>query len=282
MNGPSAHPAAGSTVAPAAAETVDGEQPQMQLGVDVGGTSTKGAIVDLRSGQLAGPIHNAQTPEGATPEHVAALVRQIAAAEDWIDGVGIALPGVIAGSRLRHAPNLSRAWESDGALDCLLDGADTAAVLINDADAAGLAELIYGRPQPSDDGLTVVLTFGTGIGSALLHNGDLIPNSELGGITSGADRFEDVASGRAISEHDLTPAQWAERAQPYFDQLETLLNPGRWVLGGGLTENFQQYASRLDLSRPVSAAHLGVHAGIVGAAAAARRLDSPASGAARG
>lgn len=274
MSRPSPMSAADSIAAAATAETAGDDRPRMQLGVDVGGTSIKGAIVDLRSGQLAGQTHNVQTPQGATPEQVAALVWQIAAAEGWIDGIGIALPGVISGSRLCHAPNLSGVWERDGALDCLLVSADAAAVLINDADAAGLAELIYGGPQPDAEGLTVVLTFGTGIGSALLHNGHLIPNSELGEITSGSGRFEDVASGRAISEHDLTPVQWAERAQPYFDLLETLLNPGRWVLGGGLTENFQQYASRLDLSKPVSVAHLGVHAGIVGAAAAVGRLDS--------
>lgn len=243
----------------------------VQLGIDVGGTSIKGAIVDLRSGQLAGPIHSAQTPGTATPEQVALLVRQIAAAEQWIDRVGVALPGVIVGSCLRHAPNLSSAWEREGALGRLRTSGDAEMVLINDADAAGLAELTYGRSGRSDNGLTVVLTFGTGIGSALLHDGDLIANSELGGLVGGAGRFEDVASGRAISDGELTPAQWAERAQPYFDQLEAMLNPGRWVLGGGLSEQFEQYASRLMLTKPVAIAHLGVHAGIVGAAAAVRR-----------
>ncbi len=266
--GPESDPVAAFSRVPLAGDP----GPQMQLGIDVGGTSIKGAIVDLRSGQLAAPIHNVQTPDAATPEQVAVLVRQIAAAEDWADGVGIALPGVIAGSHLRHAPNLSASWEVSGALDCLRSESNGAAVLINDADAAGLAELLYGSSELTDDGLTVVLTFGTGIGSALLHKRGLIRDSELGGIANQAGRFEDVASGRAISADDLTPAQWAERAQPYFDQLESLLNPARWVLGGGITEKFQQYASRLKLSQPVSPAHLGIHAGIVGAAAAAGRL----------
>lgn len=253
---------------------VDGVRPNVQLGIDVGGTSIKGAIVDLRTGQLAGHIHNAQTPDAATPEQVTELVRQIAAAEDWVDPVGIALPGVIDGPCLRHAPNLSDAWERDGALDCLRTTGNAGAVLINDADAAGLAELTYGGTDITDDGLTIVLTFGTGIGSALLCNGDLIANSELGGLLGGLGRFEDVASGRAISDHELTPAEWAECAQPYFDQIETVLNPIRWVLGGGLSEKFEQYSSRLKLSKPVDVAHLGVHAGIVGAAVAARRPDS--------
>ncbi|MYA83103.1 MAG: ROK family protein [Acidimicrobiales bacterium] len=241
-----------------------------QLGIDVGGTSIKGAIVDLRTGQLAGPIHSVQTPGTATPEHVATRVRQIAAAEHWTGSVGIALPGVIVGSSLHHAPNLSSAWEREGALDRLRMPGDGDVVLINDADAAGLAELTYGPSGSSDNGLTVVLTFGTGIGSALIHDGDLIANSELGGLVVGAGRFEDVASGRAISDDELTPAQWAERAQPFFDQLEAMLNPGRWVLGGGFSEKFEQYSSRLKLTKPVDVAHLGEHAGIVGAAAAVK------------
>lgn len=254
---------------------VDEDGIAAQLGIDVGGTSIKGAIVDLHSGQLAGSIHSAQTPGTATPEHVAARVRQIAAAEHWTGPVGIALPGVIVGSCLHHAPNLSSAWEREGALDRLRMPGDAEVVLINDADAAGLAELTYGPSGRSDNGLTVVLTFGTGIGSALLHDGELIANSELGGLVVGAGRFEDVASGRAISDDELTPAQWAERAQPYFDQLEAMLNPGRWVLGGGLSEQFEQYSSRLKLSKPVDIAHLGVHAGIVGAAAAVQRSALP-------
>lgn len=256
------------------APLVDEDRPNAQLGIDVGGTSIKGAVVDLLTGQLAGPIHSAQTPGTATPEHVVEHVRQIAAAEHWTGPVGVALPGVIVGSCLRHAPNLSSAWESEGALDRLRTASEADVVLINDADAAGLAELTYGPSGRSRNGLTVVLTFGTGIGSALLHGGELIADSELGGLVVGAGRFEDVASGRAISDDELTPAQWAERAQPYFDQLEAMLNPGRWVLGGGLSEQFEQYSSRLKLSRPVDIAHLGVHAGIVGAAAAVQRSGS--------
>lgn len=190
------------------------------------------------------------------------LVWQIAAAEDWVDPVGIALPGVIDGPCLRHAPNLSDEWARDGALDCLRTTGNAGAVLINDADAAGLAELTYGVTDITDDGLTIVLTFGTGIGSALLCNGDLIANSELGGLLGSLGRFEDVASGRAISDHEFTPDEWAECAQPCFDHIETVLNPIRWVLGGGLSEKFEQYSSRLKLSKPVDVAHLGVHAGI--------------------
>ena len=243
----------------------------VQLGIDVGGTSIKGAVVDLSVGDLAGRIHVESTPPTATPGDVVASIRRIAAAADWSGPVGVALPGVIDGSSLRHAPNLAASWEDDDALACLraADGAD--AVLINDADAAGLAELTYGDAAIGHEGLTIVLTFGTGIGSALLHNGDLIANSELGGLVGANGRFEEIASGRAISTDGLTPKEWARRAQPFFDELEAILNPSRWVVGGGLSENFERFSSRLRLSKPISVAHLGVHAGIVGAAVAVSR-----------
>lgn len=241
------------------------------LGIDVGGTSIKGAVVDLATGGLSGTIHVEPTPATATPSDVVAAIGRIAAATAWPGPVGVALPGVIDGSSLRHAPNLARSWRSDGALDCLRSAHGANAVLINDADAAGLAELTYGDAGAHLDGLTIVLTFGTGIGSALLHNGELIANSELGGLVGMNGRFEEIASGRAISSEELTPRQWARRAQPFFDELEAILSPARWVVGGGLSENFDRFVSRLSLRKPVSVAHLGVHAGIVGAAVAASR-----------
>ena len=252
-----------------------------QLGIDVGGTSIKGAIVDLSAGHLAGGIHTEPTPPTATPSDVVAAIGRIAAAVDWTGPVGVALPGVIDGSSLRHAPNLSSAWEVDGALACLRAPEGANAVLINDADAAGLAELTYGDAGLDRDGLTIVLTFGTGIGSALLHNGDLIANSELGGLVGSNGRFEEIASGRAISSEELTPMEWARRAQPFFDELEAMLNPSRWVVGGGLSENFERFASRLRLSKPISAAHLGVHAGVVGAAVAVSRAGRDSEGSAQ-
>ena len=248
-------------------------QSAMQLGVDVGGTSIKGAVVELSAGELAGGIHSEPTPPTATPGDVVASIGRIAAAAGWSGPVGVALPGAIDGSSLRHAPNLSSAWKKDGALACLRAPEGANAVLINDADAAGLAELTYGDAGLDRAGLTIVLTFGTGIGSALLHNGDLIANSELGGLVGTDGRFEEIASGRAISNDELTPVDWARRAQPFFDELEAMLNPSRWVVGGGLSENFDRFASRLKLSKPISVAHLGIHAGVVGAAAAARRPD---------
>ncbi|MCY4067805.1 MAG: ROK family protein [Acidimicrobiaceae bacterium] len=237
-----------------------------QLGIDVGGTSIKGAVVDLRTGELAGAIHSELTPSAATPDDVAAAIGRIASAVEWRGPVGVALPGVINGLTLRHAPNLAAEWATEGALTDLRAPTGANAVTINDADAAGLAELTYGNTGLESHGLTIVLTFGTGIGSALLHNGELIANSELGGLVGPEGCFEELASGRAISAERLTPCDWARRAQPFFDEIEVILNPARWVVGGGLSESFDSFASKLKLSKPISVAHLGVHAGIVGAA----------------
>ncbi len=242
----------------------------MWLGIDVGGTSIKGAIVDLEVGRLTRRALVEPTPPTANPDDVAAATRRIAAAMQWTGPVGIALPGMISGSSLRHAPNLCASWEKTEALTWLRAPNGGNAVLINDADAVGLAELVYGEASLDESGLTIVLTFGTGIGSALLHNGNLIADSELGSLSGVDGCFEEVASGRAISTEALTPVEWARRAQPFFDELQAILNPSRWVVGGGLSDDFEQFSSKLELSKPISVARNGMHAGIVGAAVAAR------------
>ena len=243
------------------------------LGIDVGGTSIKGAVVDLEVGTVTRQVLVEPTPPTATPSDVAAATRRIAEAMQWTGPVGIALPGVISGSSLKHAPNLCASWEEAEALTWLRAPYGGNAVLINDADAVGLAELAYGDAGLDESGLTIVLTFGTGIGSALLYDGNLIADSELGGLTGVGGRFEEVASGRAISTEVLTPVEWAERAQPFFDELEAILNPARWVVGGGLSDDFEMFSSKLELSKPISVARNGMHAGIVGAAVAASRAD---------
>lgn len=252
-----------------------------RLGIDVGGTSIKGAVVDLDVGEPAGRVCIEPTPPRATPGDVAAAIQRIVAAMQWSGPVGIALPGMISGSRLRHAPNLCDSWGRADALRWLRSPDGGNAVLINDADAVGLVELMYGDVSLDGSGLTIVLTFGTGIGSALLYDGKLIADSELGGLSGVGGRFEEVASGRAISNEALTPVEWARRAQPFFDELQAVLNPGRWVVGGGLSDDFEEFSSRLELSKPISVAHGGVHAGIVGAAVAARDVSLSAGNSSR-
>lgn len=243
------------------------------LGIDVGGTSIKGALVDLGNGEPGKQVLVERTPPTATPNDVAEVIQRIAAATDWTGRTGVALPGMISGSSLRHAPNLCSSWEEPDALNWLRAPNGGNAVLINDADAVGLAELNYGETGAPESGLTIVLTFGTGIGSAMLYDGELIPGSELGGLTGVGGLFEEVASGRAISTMALTPDEWASRAQPFFDELQAILNPARWIVGGGLSDNFENFLARLELLSPISVARGGTYAGIVGAAVAASRAS---------
>lgn len=238
-----------------------------QLGVDVGGTTIKAAIVDLDSGKPAGVVSVAATPTAPTPEAVIAVIQEMAINLEWGGPIGCALPGIVDEGALRRAPNLAPSWADAGTIDTVVDQLGPGAELLNDADAAGLAELHYG-PDRSHDGLTILLTFGTGIGSALLHGRNLIRNSELGELQGRYGTFEVVASARAITEEDLAPQEWAKRAQPYFTQIEDILNPSRWIVSGGLSSVFDHYFHRLDLRRPVRVAHLGENAGIVGAAIA--------------
>ncbi len=252
---------------------VGGEVDEMiWLGIDVGGTSIKGALVELEYGELLNDVYVEKTPPTATPEDVVAAIKRIAATMKWSGPVGAALPGVIHGASLRHAPNLCVSWQRTDALDCLRSPNGGNAVLINDADAVGLAELRFGDRNLHRSGLTIVLTIGTGIGSALLHNGHLIADSELGSLSGAEGCFEEIASGRAISTDSLSPAEWAKRAQPFFDELQAILNPARWVVGGGLSNNFKQYSAKLTLNSPITVARGGMHAGIVGAAVAASTL----------
>lgn len=248
--------------------------PSVRLGIDVGGTNIRAAIVETSNGSLASEVQTVDTPPGATPERVG-LIADVLRAELGYDGpTGCALPGVVEDDRLKRATNLAESWAGKDALQSLRRRLGRDTVLLNDADAVGLAELRYG-PDAHTSGLTIVLTFGTGIGSALLFEGRLIPNAELGEVTGPTGSFEHTASGRTISDEQLDPDQWARRAQPYFDHLDRLLNPSRWVVAGGLSQSFDDYFALISLNHPIRVAHLGHHAGIVGAAAATIITPSP-------
>ncbi len=238
-----------------------------RLGIDVGGTSIKAAVVDTDTGSLVTDVATAPTPPTADPAAIASLIANLRADLDFAGQAGCALPGVVDDGCLRRAPNLTQAWARQGALTPLVEQLGPGTVLLNDTDAVGLAEIHYGLGPTS--GLTLVLTFGTGIGSALLHEDRLIPNAEFGELGGPCGTFEHTCSGRSITEQALTPHDWACRAQHYFDQLDRLLRPRRWIVAGGLSGSFDDYFMHINLDKPIRVAHLGPHAGIVGAAVAA-------------
>ncbi len=242
-----------------------------RIGVDIGGTTIKAGIVDTDIGSLVSAVVSLPTPSLGTPKSIAAAVISLVDDLNHPGVVGCALPGIINEEGLTRAPNLAPEWRNHNALQVLNEALERPIVMLNDADAVGLAELRFAL-MSKHDGLEIVLTFGTGIGSALLHHGILVTHTELGELTGAHGSFEAAASASVIGEHNLSYDDWARRAQPYFTELEALLNPQSWIIGGGLSTQFADYFELLTTQAPIRIAHQGEHAGIVGAASVAAEL----------
>ena len=244
------------------------------LGVDFGGTGIKGAVVDLVRGELASDRHRIPTPQPSTPVEVAAT---IAVVIDEVNDecacagpVGIAVPAVVTGGIVRTAANIDPAWVGiDGR--ALLSGAlGRETLLLNDADAAGLAEMRYGAGA-GRSGTTLLLTLGTGIGSALFFGDRLIPNSELGHLVMWGDSAEEEASAKARESRDLDWQEWAEtRVNPYLAYVESLLWPDLIIISGGISKKPDRFFPYLQTRAEIIPAELKNNAGIVGAALAAQ------------
>lgn len=245
------------------------------VGVDIGGTGIKGALINVATGEKLSERYRIPTPDGARPADVANTLAELV---EQIPGVkrrspiGVAFPAVIDNGITRTASNIDSSWIGLNADELFTSTLGRPVRLVNDADAAGFAEVRYGAAQQVK-GLVIMITLGTGIGSALIHNGHLIPNSELGHIElDGYPSYEKAASNAARERDGLTMAQWAERLQRYFGKLEALLQPTLFVVGGGISKKADQFLPLLNLSTPiVPAVHLN-NAGILGAAARAARV----------
>jgi len=238
------------------------------VGVDIGGTSIKVARVDTRTGTLLDEPRRAPTPQPARPADVIAMICDLVAVIGGTDAVGVGYPGVVRRGRAATAANLDPAWVG---LD--VAGAITAAsggrrvTVINDADAAGLAEARAGAAL-GVHGVVVVVTLGTGIGTAMLHDGALVPNSEFGHLLIDGTDAETLASGRARTEAGMTWERWGARLNQFLLALESLVWPDLFVIGGGISADFDRFAPLLATATPVVAARLGNDAGIIGAALA--------------
>ena len=239
--------------------------PQRRLGIDMGATTMKAAIVDIATGTAVTSTVVFPSPED--PDGLVAAVGQLCKRLEWRDAFGCALPSVVRGSRLSNATNLSSAWSDVDLRQRFIDGVGRAPALLNDADAAGLAEIHFGGA--GRDALEILLTFGTGIGSAMLAGGRLLPNSELGELAIDGLTFEQACSARTIERKGLSAAVWIAKVEPYFEALNTLLSPVRWIIAGGLTDRYADFFGRLDTTVPVVPATLRSGAGVVGAALAA-------------
>lgn len=241
------------------------------VGIDIGGTGIKGAIVDVATGELLTDRMKLPTPEGGKPDDildtVLALFDEIG--DIGADAhVGVCFPAIVLGGRTMSAANVSKKWiglEAEALFEQKL-GRDIH--FVNDADAAGIAEARYGAAVGAK-GLTILTTLGTGIGSAMLFNGELIPNSELGHLQLDGDDAEHLASTSAKEKEDLSWKQWAKRLQRYYEHLELLFSPDLILVGGGVSKSADEFLPLLDLRTPIIPAALRNNAGIIGAAALA-------------
>ncbi len=238
------------------------------FGVDIGGSGIKGAVVDLDVGALAGERLRLETPQPATPESIGEVVGDLVAGFGWTGEVGMTLPSVIIDGIARTAANIDPSWIGADVRSALGRKVGGPVEVLNDADAAGLAEVRFGAAREAT-GVVLVLTFGTGIGSALFVGGRLVPNTELGHIEVGGVDGEDVAAASVKERQGLSWAQWAERVEQYLDRLERFLWPDLIVVGGGVSKKADKWLPLIRHRTPVVAAQLQNSAGIVGAALAA-------------
>ena len=248
------------------------------LGVDVGGTGIKVGLVDLHEGELIGDRLIRDTPQPATPDAIAEVIRELVEEFNWDGPIGVALPSVIHDGTTRIAHNIDKSWigcDVNHLFDRHLPGRDV--LMLNDADAAGVTEIHYGAGE-GIDGLVILLTFGTGIGSALLIDGRLVPNTEFGHLLvediagRGFDEAEHLASAAVRARDELTFAEWTPHVSNVLRSIEDLLWPRAFVLGGGVSEAADEWFPLLENRTPVRAAARLNDAGIIGAAlyAAAR------------
>jgi polyphosphate glucokinase len=247
------------------------------LGIDIGGSGIKAAPVDVTAGTLTADRVKVATPRPAQPQAIADAVAGLVAGFGWTGQAGITFPGVVTGGVVHSAANLDPAWLGLDAAALFGGMTGLPVVVLNDADAAGLAEMRFGAGR-GELGTVLMLTFGTGIGSALFTHGQLVPNTEFGHIEMHGEDAEKRASEHAREAHDLSWAKWAGRVDEYLRHLEALLSPDLFIIGGGISRRSGKFVPRLTglRARLVPAALLN-DAGIVGAAMAAAADQAPAA-----
>lgn len=238
------------------------------LGIDIGGTGMKAAPVDVSTGQLLAERVKLPTPHPAAPDAMAPIVRELVDKFSWTGPVGITFPGVVAAGTIRTAANVDSGWIGVHAPTLLGEAAGLPVTVLNDADAAGIAEMKFGAGT-GVPGTVLLLTLGTGIGTALFYNGVLVPNTEFGHIEMHGKDAELRASERAREVEDLSWGKWAGRVDSYLDKMEQLLSPDLIIIGGGISKKSDKFLPKLSLRAKVVPASLLNDAGIVGAAMAA-------------
>jgi polyphosphate glucokinase len=242
-----------------------------RLGIDIGGTGIKGAPVDTKTGELLAPRHRIPTPQPATPSAVAGVFAEVAREFDWTGPIGATFPAVVKAGTVHTAANVDRAWIGcDAAALFSTATGDSQVTVLNDGDAAGIAEMEFGAGR-GKKGTVVMVTLGTGIGCAVFVDGALFPNTELGHLEMNGKDAETRAAESAREREQLSWKQWAKRLNQYFDYLESLLWPDLIIVVGGVSKKHDKFLPLLHTRARIVPAQLLNEAGIVGAAVASTR-----------
>ena len=253
-----------------AAKVAEVEAEQVGFGIDIGGSGIKGAAVHLGTGELVTKRFRLPTPEESSPEAVGTVLAQVVEHFELpgMAHIGVTFPGIVKNGVAHSAANVDKRWVDTDVVEVVQRWTGHTAYVANDADAAGYAEIAYGAAK-GKKGTVLVITLGTGIGSAMIHDGHLIPNFELGHLEIDGYDAESRAASSIKDEEGLSYPEWAKRLQRYFSQVEFLFSPDLFVVGGGVSKDHEKFLPLLDLKTPIVPAKLRNKAGIVGAAALA-------------
>ncbi len=242
------------------------------LGIDIGGSGIKGAIVDTSKGAFVGERLRIATPQPAKPEPVAAVVAELVRHFAWKGPMGCTFPAVVQHGITRTAANVDKSWIGCDAQALFRAATGNSTLVLNDADAAGIAEVEFGAGT-DQGGLVVILTLGTGVGSAFFIDGVLIPNTEFGHLRIRGKSAEDRSSDRGRQERGYTWRKWGKRIAEHLLYIETLFTPDLFIIGGGVSKKYDKFFPHITCATPIVPAQLRNRAGIIGAAIAARGLS---------
>ncbi|MFD1294322.1 polyphosphate--glucose phosphotransferase [Lutibacter holmesii] len=240
------------------------------LGIDIGGTGIKAAIVDTTTGKLITERHRIPTPKPATPEAVANTIQEMIHFFKWDGLVGCGFPTPLQHGTCLSGGNLHEDWKGTNVRTLFHQKTGNQYSVVNDADAAGLAEIGFGAGK-NVEGVVVMITLGTGIGSAIFLDGKLLPNTEFGHVLyKNGEIFEKYAADSARKKYDLSRKEWGDRLHEYFEHIELLLSPDLFIIGGGASKKIEKFESRINIRTPFVPAQSENEAGIIGAALAAK------------
>ncbi len=236
------------------------------LGIDVGASGIKGALVSLQKGQLSGERYRVPTPQPSTPHAMARAFSEIVSFFEYSGPVGCGFPAIVKNGTAHSAANIDKSWIGVNIQEVFSEACGCPVFATNDADAAGMAEMRFGAGK-GENGLVIMITIGTGLGSVLFYNGEMIPNTELGHLVwKNGNIAEHYCSSGARSRLKISRKEWAHRFSEYLQHLELLFSPDLFILGGGESKLFDQFREHLHTRARITPARMLNNAGIIGAA----------------